>query len=1795
MADQTIPTIKNLRGNIGIGTASPSYKLEVDGGDFLVNTTNGGYVQVDESDNSLKLSDGVAIKFGTGNDFQISHTGTNTTLYDGGTGALVVATNQFKLLSANQSETLIQATEDSSVDIYHNNSKKFETTADGATITGSLTVSSDLIINGTTTTIDTTNLLVEDKNIVIGNVDTPSDTTADGGGITLKGASDYTIAWSNSTDYWTFNQGIEIDVGSTNAKGIKIGNDSYDASIIPTSLGGVAVSSSDNFLFYLNGAVRATFTTDGKLNLPDSGEITLGAGNDLKLYHNGTNSYLKNTTGDLYIKTEVNDGDIRFESDDGSGNEAEYFRLDGGDVRTIFSKDVRFLDNVEVGVGTNKALAFEYNGANSYISNLYGDLYIDQHNDNADIRFNCDNGSGGITEYFRIDGGANQNVFPVSVLLNDGVYLHIGTGSDLQLYHDATNSNITNNTGDLVILNTADDKDILLRADDGSGGNATYIQLDGSVTRNKLLQHTSLPDGKNLILGTGDDLQLYHNGSDSYIFNYTGSLYIKNEQDDGDIIFQCDNNSGGVETYFYLDGSINSADAHTVFPDSSRIILGSGTDTQIYHDGSNSYISHTGTGDLYIQNSQDDRDIIFQSDDGSGGTETYFFLDGSHNTAGAPWTVFPDQSYLAFGDSKDMSLQHNGSRGAIDNFTGALYIRQYANDNDIIFQCDDGSGGVETYFFLDGSASSGNPIIRFPDNSIITLGTDNDCYLYHNGTDTRFQNNTGDLLIQNAADDKDIVFSCEDGSGGNETYFFLDGSKSTGDPYTIFPNNSFLGFGDAGNLLIRHTGLGASIQNNGGDIDITQNTNDGDIRFYCDDGSGGTAEYFRVDGGATDVFFTKNIRLADSTRLELGAGSDTKFYHDGTNSYITNYTGSLDISNASNDEDILFKCDDGSGGLATYFYLDGSLADGTYLNTRFADNSRILFGTGGDFVLNHDGTNSYIDNETGDLYIRAKGDDKDIVFQSDNGSGGIDTYMTINGGDHRTHFYKQTRHYDNIAAKFGASDDLSIYHDGTDSYISNNTGSLIIQNNLDNGDIVFKSDDGSGGVETYFFLDGSSSGGDPYTRFPDNSYLVFGDSGDLQIRHDGTNSSIKNETGNLTIVQNADDKDIVFKCDNGSGGTETYFYLDGSASSGDPFTVFPDNSQIAFGDSRDLRIDHNGTDSFIQNYVGNLVIRNYADDKDIEFHCDNGSGGTETYFFLDGSVSSGNPYTTFPDNSRLTFGTSRDLQIVHDGTNTYVENLTGNLNIINYANDKDIAFQSDDGSGGVETYFFLDGSASSGEPYTVFPDSSRLRFGTGLDLDIHHDGSNSYISQTGTGHLYIQQTVDGADMIFKNDDGSGGLHEYMRLDGGMYHVVFSKSTQHADGAYGKFGNGGDLQLSHNGTNSFIKNTNGDLYIENSADDKDIIFKTDDGSGGTETYFYLDGSASSGDPYTKFPDNSILGIGDSADLKIFHNATNTFIENNTGDLFIKNGANDKDILFQCDDGSGGTETYFYLDGSVSSGNPFTVFPDNSRLSFGTNLDLRFVHDGSNSYISQTGTGDLYIQNGVNDKDIVFQSDDGSGGIETYFYLDGSVSSGNPVTKFPDNSILALGTSGDFYHYHDGTDSYHANFTGDFYIDNNANDKDVILRSDDGSGGVTAYITLDGSATDIKFSKNVDASSQNIVAYYLEGTYKSFLIDHPTQEGKKLRHGCLEGPEHGVYFRGKSSDSVIECPEYWMGLVEEDSVTVQLTAIGPNQNIYVDHIDEDGNIHVGSNTDEPLNYYYTVNGERKGDKVVVVEDA
>jgi hypothetical protein len=184
------------------------------------------------------------------------------------------------------------------------------------------------------------------------------------------------------------------------------------------------------------------------------------------------------------------------------------------------------------------------------------------------------------------------------------------------------------------------------------------------------------------------------------------------------------------------------------------------------------------------------------------------------------------------------------------------------------------------------------------------------------------------------------------------------------------------------------------------------------------------------------------------------------------------------------------------------------------------------------------------------------------------------------------------------------------------------------------------------------------------------------------------------------------------------------------------------------------------------------------------------------------------------DNIKAQFGDSNDLRIYHNGTNNIVESVTGNLVIQNNLDDQDIIFKSDDGSGGVTEYFRLDGSLATGSRvYTVFPDNSTAVFGSGYDFQIHHDASNTYLQQGGTGDLYFQQNVNDRDIIFQADGGSGSPVEYMRLDGSQTTIRIKRQAKWDDNIKATFGDSDDLQIYHDGSNSFISDTGiGDLRI-----------------------------------------------------------------------------------------------------------------------------------------------------------------------------------------------------------------------------------------------------------------------------------------------------------------------------------------------------------------------------------------------
>ena len=115
----------------------------------------------------------------------------------------------------------------------------------------------------------------------------------------------------------------------------------------------------------------------------------------------------------------------------------------------------------------------------------------------------------------------------------------------------------------------------------------------------------------------------------------------------------------------------------------------------------------------------------------------------------------------------------------------------------------------------------------------------------------------------------------------------------------------------------------------------------------------------------------------------------------------------------------------------------------------------------------------------------------------------------------------------------------------------------------------------------------------------------------------------------------------------------------------------------------------------------------------------------------------------------------------------------------------------------------------------------------------------------------------------------------------------------------------------------------------------------------------------------------------------------------------------------------------------------------------------------------------------------------------------------------------------------------------------------------------------------------------IAGGLYATTKSFVIDHQSKPNHKLRHGSLEGPENGVYVRGRTDANVIELPEYWTWLVDDESITVTLTSIGKYQKLIVEKI-EDNKVYIknASTGKAKIDCFYMINAERKDvDKLIV----
>jgi hypothetical protein len=260
-----------------------------------------------------------------------------------------------------------------------------------------------------------------------------------------------------------------------------------------------------------------------------------------------------------------------------------------------------FLNNTGGTVGEKYGMQF--GGYNQYsIGGIFGVLDSVSGNTSGDITFDFGNGTsaGSLVEKMRIthEGNVGINCTPSYKLQwSDGTRtglldtnigaVVIGSVSNdaLALYTNLTekmridSSGVikfnaydgTNNTGSPTHILGTDASGNVVKSTAGSSIGPWLPLAGGTMTGvTQFNDHTNYGDQVYARFGASQDLQIFHNGTDSFIDNYTGSLTIRNRQDDGHIVFTCDDGSGGLASYLTLNGN----NTHAYFTNPGNVGIG---------------------------------------------------------------------------------------------------------------------------------------------------------------------------------------------------------------------------------------------------------------------------------------------------------------------------------------------------------------------------------------------------------------------------------------------------------------------------------------------------------------------------------------------------------------------------------------------------------------------------------------------------------------------------------------------------------------------------------------------------------------------------------------------------------------------------------------------------------------------------------------------------------------------------------------------------------------------------------------------------------------------------------------------------------------------------------------------------------------------------------------------------------------------------------------------------------------------------------------------------------------------
>ena len=433
-----------------------------------------------------------------------------------------ISTGETLTVSGGSNVTTTMSTNEVSVALDSNISLGTIALTGGMTVGAGLTIAGDLTVNGTTTTINSTTISVDDKNIELGSTSNPTDASADGGGITLKGTSDHTFNWIDATDAWTSSEHMNLASG----KGYMLNGTTV---LSGTTLGSSIVSSSLTSVGTLGsldvtGAVTAgSFSGSGaSLTALNADNLASGTVPDARFP-----ATLPAISGANLTNLDASDlasgtvPDARFPATLPAISGANLTNLDASDLASGTVPDAR-LSDVVTGATVGSATAipiitFDAKGriTGTTTAAVGSGMTVTGDSGSEDIDF--------LSEVFSVTGGTNVTTTAasngVSVALDSDISL-----GNIALTGGATISGVTTATNQVKLL-----------SNDGSEGRVDfYCEVNNAhYTRLQAAPHASYSGNATVVLPNSSGTLLLTDGSGASLTSLNASQLSSGTVPDG--------------------------------------------------------------------------------------------------------------------------------------------------------------------------------------------------------------------------------------------------------------------------------------------------------------------------------------------------------------------------------------------------------------------------------------------------------------------------------------------------------------------------------------------------------------------------------------------------------------------------------------------------------------------------------------------------------------------------------------------------------------------------------------------------------------------------------------------------------------------------------------------------------------------------------------------------------------------------------------------------------------------------------------------------------------------------------------------------------------------------------------------------------------------------------------------------------------------------------------------------------------------------------------------------------------